>query len=445
VTFALRATHANGNPLEIDLKIGQILFVLGANGSGKSALLQNLFSAGGADARRISANRQNWFRSSVSAYSPMQKVQIEENIKNWDSVPNSRWAEQNPFERPAITLHRLMDAKNEADSAIAHAVRSGDNRSAQELAQKPAPIAKLNELLALANITVRISLENNGTFWATKEGGRRYAVAELPDGERNALLIAAEVLTARPGTLLIIDEPERHLHRSIISPLLTELFRYRDDCAFIIRTHDLTLPVDNPEALILLLRSCTFSEQDGWKWDFDLIQNNVEIDESIKQHIVGSGRKIVFVEGEASSLDRRLYRILFPNVSVISNGSSRNVEHAVRGIRASDKLHWVKAWGVIDNDGRDPESIIALRSDGIFVLPFCSVASVYYHPELILAIARRQASVTGGDGDAAAQCAIQAAITSTDIHFSRLASRAVEKSIRQTILNSMPTINQIVA
>ena len=43
-----------------------------------------------------------------------------------------------------------------------------------------------------------------------------YGAAELSDGERNALLISAEILTAKDGTLLIIDEPERHLHRSII-------------------------------------------------------------------------------------------------------------------------------------------------------------------------------------------------------------------------------------
>ena len=43
--------------------------------------------------------------------------------------------------------------------------------------------------------------------------------AELSDGERNALLIGSDVLTTEPNSLIILDEPERHLHRSIISPL----------------------------------------------------------------------------------------------------------------------------------------------------------------------------------------------------------------------------------
>ncbi len=56
---------------------------------------------------------------------------------------------------------------------------------------------------------------------ASKSGGPHYSVAKLSDGERNALLIAATVLSVTPETLLLIDEPERHLHRSIISPPLT--------------------------------------------------------------------------------------------------------------------------------------------------------------------------------------------------------------------------------
>ncbi|WP_442947933.1 AAA family ATPase [Nostoc sp.] len=49
---------------------------------------------------------------------------------------------------------------------------------------------------------------------ASKCGGTPYSIAELSDGERNALLIAANVLTVKNGTLVLIDEPERHLHRS---------------------------------------------------------------------------------------------------------------------------------------------------------------------------------------------------------------------------------------
>ena len=81
---------------------------------------------------------------------------------------------------------------------------------------------------------------------ASKSGSKPYSIAQLSDGERNALLIATNVLTVKDGTLVLIDEPERHLHRSIISPLLTHLFAQRPECAFIVSTHDVMLPLDNP-------------------------------------------------------------------------------------------------------------------------------------------------------------------------------------------------------
>ena len=61
------------------------------------------------------------------------------------------------------------------------------------------------------------------------------------------MIIAAHVITADPGIVFLIDEPERHLHRSIIQPFLSALFNLRkDDCAFVIATHEIALPVENP-------------------------------------------------------------------------------------------------------------------------------------------------------------------------------------------------------
>ena len=105
----------------------------------------------------------------------------------------------------------------------------------------------------------------------TNSSDAPYSIAELSDGERSALLIIAAVLTAKPNTLLLIDEPERHLHRSIISPLLTQLFGQRRDCAFIVSTHEVMLPVDNPGASTLLLRNCTYENTKAKSWMADIL------------------------------------------------------------------------------------------------------------------------------------------------------------------------------
>ena len=71
--------------------------------------------------------------------------------------------------------------------------------------------------------------------------------------ERNAMILAAHVITADPGTVFLIDEPERHLHRSIIQPFLSALFDLRkEECTFIIATHEIALPITNPDARVLI-------------------------------------------------------------------------------------------------------------------------------------------------------------------------------------------------
>ena len=69
---------------------------------------------------------------------------------------------------------------------------------AVELSKKDAPIKLINELLRLSNIPVEISVQESEQVMASRNGGPKYSISELSDGERNALLIAANVLTCKP-------------------------------------------------------------------------------------------------------------------------------------------------------------------------------------------------------------------------------------------------------
>lgn len=110
--------------------------------------------------------------------------------------------------RANTTVFELIDAQNVRARSIAAAVDSGDNERARSKSAEEAPLKAINTLLVQSNIPIEIDVIENEQIVARKNGGPPYSVAELSDGERNALLIAGDVLTAKPGTLLIIDEPE---------------------------------------------------------------------------------------------------------------------------------------------------------------------------------------------------------------------------------------------
>lgn len=445
MTFTFTIPEPSGAPLTITLDIGQCIFVLGANGTGKSSLMHKFYSAYYATAQQISAHRQTWFSSSSLTLSPEQKRNTETSIASDDTNAQSRWKDNYAAQRANIAIHNLIDAENIRARTIAGAVDDSNMNLAITLSKKDAPIKIINELLRLSNIPIEISVKDNEQVLASKSGSPPYSVAELSDGERNALLIAASVLTVKQGTLLLIDEPERHLHRSIISPLLTLLFAKRPDCAFIVSTHDVMLPLDNPTARTMLIRGCTYNGSTVTSWDADLIPSESNIDEELKKDILGSRRTLIFIEGDDRSLDQPLYSLVFPNVTVVAKSSCRDVEHAVLGIRSATNLHWLRAFGIVDNDRRTAEDIVRLNGKGVYAVSVYSVESLYYHPKIQRKIAVRHASVTGEDPDVLVTAAKNAALAAVGLHVQRLSERAVEKTLRDELDKHWPKQAEISA
>ncbi|MBC8031710.1 MAG: ATP-binding protein [Pyrinomonadaceae bacterium] len=438
MAFDLTIPQPSSSPLTVTVNIGETLFLLGANGAGKSNLMHLFYQRHRNNAKRISAHRQTWLSTNAITLSPEQKRSTDINIRNADTEAYSRWRDDYAPQRPSIAIYDLIDAENVRARTIAEAVDAADIDLAKTLAKNDAPIKVINEILRLSNIPIKISVEGNDQVVASKSGSSPYSIAELSDGERNALLVAADVLTVPSETLILIDEPERHLHRSIISPLLTSLFEKRPDCAFVVSTHEVMLPIDNQTARTLLIRGCVYSGVSVTGWDVDLVEPDSEIDESLRRDILGARRKLLFIEGTENSLDKPLYGLVFPGVSIVPKSSSREVENAVAGISAAASLHWLQPFGVIDNDGRTQTAIDELKASGIYALSVYSVESIYYDPDVQRLVAERQAAVTGADSAALIANAKAAGFAAIMPHTARLSRRAVEKTIREDILHRLP-------
>ena len=102
----------------------------------------------------------------------------------------------------------LIQKRSQLSQEIADAFRAGDKKRGQELIDRDEdPLVVLSGLLTDANLPFEFSVDKNATIVATKSGLESYSAAEMSDGERNALLLAAEVLTVQAGTLILIDEP----------------------------------------------------------------------------------------------------------------------------------------------------------------------------------------------------------------------------------------------
>ena len=438
VHFNLNFPARSTGPQELQLKAGQVLFVLGANGTGKSTLMFLFNSQNTGRARKISAHRQTWMNSDALDMTPSAKIQTEQNIQNEDRNQQSRYRDAYAAQRASMTIYELIDAENVRARAMASAYDAGDMNRLEDEASVEAPITVINELLQQSNLPIRITIRENERVMASKNNGPEYSAAELSDGERNALLIAGSVLTATPGTLLIIDEPERHLHRSIIFPLLVQLFQRRSDCGFVISTHDPDLPLGIRDARVLLLRSCSFRDQKIEYWEADELPSDESIDDVLKRDLLGARRSILFVEGTENSLDKPLFSVVFPDVSVIPKGDCSEVERAVVGARGTETLHWLRAFGIVDSDGYDSQQIVAKQELGLYAIPYYSVEAIYFHPVIIHKIALRQASITGAYGEELASTAISSGVSKIKAHTHRLSTKSAKKAARKCIIEQIP-------
>ena len=304
-----------------------------------------------------------------------------------------------PKTTPVIVLiGQHIDDKN-PDEATAFASKS------------LSPFRQLNDLLELGTLRISLSNSNDEEIVARHRSSNAvFSIAQMSDGERAAAIMAAHVLVAEPETILLIDEPERHLHRSIVEPFLSALFGQRQDCAFVISTHEIALPIANSTASVAILRSCAWNGNTAIAWDAEVLNSGAELPEDLKRDILGARRRILFVEGTANSLDLPLYGVVFPELSVIPKGSCNSVIRAVNGLRESYNLHHVEAFGLIDRDDRPENEVAKLGKDRIFALDVCSVESLYYCSDAVTAVAHRQSESLGCEPDEMVRRATEGAL-----------------------------------
>ena len=447
--------ESGGRPPEA----GSRLFVVGANGSGKSALLHHLVSSKpNAKIKRISAHRQTWLDSEKLDMNPRDRKEFKRAEAILDRESSFRWMEHEGGHRQSAVLFDLVDKENTRARSITRHVDEGNPERATELASESvSPFVQLNELLALGTLTVSLENSNDGGILARhRNGGVPFSIAQMSDGERNAVMIAANVLTVEPETILLIDEPERHLHRAIIEPFLSALFEQRPDCAFVISTHEIALPVANPEADVLMVRSCRWAKNEAEAWDVERLDAKANLPKKLKLAILGARERILFVEGTKNSLDVKLYNALFPDLSVIPQGNCHDVEKAVTGLRKSYDHHHVEAFGLIDRDVRPKDDIEKLAKGYVFALDVYSVEAMYYCSHAIEAVARMQAESMGRNADEMIQSAKKKAnemirlakekaldLLKQDDLAKSMAARRCEGRVRNWILSQAPNWKSI--
>jgi len=220
----------------------------------------------------------------------------------------------------------------------------------------------------------------------SSDASKLYSSSEMSDGERIIFYLIGQCLAAPENGIIVVDEPELHLHKSIQSPLWTEIERLRPDCLFIYLTHDVDFAAAKESSKKIWLKAF-----DGSVWDWEPLNSDANIPEDLLLEILGSRLPVVFVEGINGSYDSALYKAVLKDFLVMPVGSCSQVIQSVKSLKGNSQLHHLNVFGIVDRDRRVPAEIMKLEQDSIFVLSVAEVENLFCTREVLEIVSKRLA------------------------------------------------------
>lgn len=384
----------SGNKVDYTTESNSVIIV-GANGAGKSKLGAWIEQKDFAKVHRIAAQRGISFNKNIPLknYTEAENLVLfgESDAKNPNVYKKgNRWGWNEHAEyttRMIIDFEYVLAAllamnANEEHDYVVSVKEAKVNR---ETYPNP-PTTVIEKLFHIWDEVLpqrKLSLEDSKFYSSfTKDGDEvKYSATEMSDGERSVLYLAAQVLCVPENKILIMDEPELHLHPSIMNRLWKALEQYRPDCLFIYITHDLQFASMHSHAEKIWIK-----EYDGHNWKLQIIEG-IDLPEELLLEIMGSRKNIIFVEGERNSYDTQLYSELYPDYHIVPCGSCTQVIARTKAFRNNMDLHDCEVYGIIDRDYRSEYEINALKQNGVYSISVAEVENLFLVEELIRVIA----------------------------------------------------------
>ncbi|GJI88751.1 DUF4435 domain-containing protein [Duganella hordei] len=374
--------------------------IIGANGAGKSRLGTWLENEGPQKDKvhRVNAQRMIFFPNNtgpIALETARQELRWGERPVGWnDKIWESNKEDRRMQSRYGNDLtHWENRPLNDFDKILKFLLSENyakllehDAAQRQSSVLLPMPDSVLRKVKSLwESLLPHRNLDLTGgdvQVRVTGQDEEKYHAAALSDGERVIFYLISQCLSAQENSIIVIDEPELHLHKAIQSDLWNTLEEARSDCVFIYLTHDLDFAADRPETVKIWLREFT---KTGFSWS--RIPNQQDIPEDTYLEILGSRKPVIFVEGSVGSLDLAIYQIAYPGFTIKPMGGCNSVAQATKGFREANAFHHLKCTGIVDRDYLEAGQIQSLEKSGVYAIKVAEVENILLLPEVLIAMA----------------------------------------------------------
>lgn len=390
----------------IEVKHSGVVVGIGANGSGKSRLGEWLdFSYPDEDVRervyRISAQKSLRFPKTLTTTSV--EVAKEEVLYGRAFYPHERgrpktflvearerrWQFDEPIPLDDYSkVVRLLYTEHVGITTAMYEQAGRALASGETVNIKEVPDTKLNRLMRLWEVILphRKVRVRNGEVEVYANESNVYNASGLSDGERVIFYLIGQCLAAPEDAVLVIDEPELHLHKAVESRLWDAIEAARPDCTFVYLTHDVQFAATRRYATKVWLK-----RYDGHSWDYEVVNEDVDLPQDLYLSLLGSRASILFTEATSGSYDERLYRSIFSDMTVVPLGSCADVIRSVKAFRRLASIHNLECYGIVDRDRRSDAEVQKLEAGGTNVLKVSEIENLFLAEEVLQAIEKLEA------------------------------------------------------
>jgi ABC-type lipoprotein export system ATPase subunit len=381
-----------GNPNTAPIINFEQLVVVGANGSGKTRFGSDIEKRYSTKTHRISAQKSLSMPFEVS---PKSKTKAEMEFQfgyQYDNMEttvrqkfSNRWGNKpstfllDDYEKLMVLLHT-----EEYEESLKF-----------KQGQIERPITKLDRVESIWQTVLphRKLIKKAGIIetYPTGKPQNNYNATEMSDGERVIFYLVGEVVCAQENSIIIIDEPEMHIHKSLIKTLFDLIEIERPDCCFVYLTHDIDFAFSRQTATKIWTKSY---EEDN-SWDYEFLDEAMPIPEQLYLEVLGSRKPVIFIEGDNSSIDYEIYEQVYFDFTLKPLGGCEKVIQSVKSFNEQNDFHHIESFGIIDRDRRQDADIVKLNSKKIWVLDVAEAENLL----LIEPIVRELASYLGKDSE----------------------------------------------
>ena len=389
-TFQYWLPDSNNMRVNREARVNSVV-IIGPNGSGKSKLGAWIEQQDCQKVHRISAQRDINFSERIPlksfAEAEDQVIYGDANIKDhkrarwqWGSYTTSLLKDFDDV-LAALIARVHLDNQHFIDECKIAEMNSKERPPIPETAQD-----KLKGIWNNVFPQRKIGQEDAAFYAYSNDCSERYSATQMSDGERSVLYLAAQVLCIPDSKIIIMDEPEVHLHPSLMGHLWESLEKARPDCLFIYITHDVNFASMHQRSDTVWVKNF-----DGNKWELETLPDS-ELPKELLIELLGNRKEVLFIEGTEGSYDKRIYSVLYPNRHVVPSGGCEQVINNVKAYNRTPGLHAIKAQGIIDRDFKTEEQLDAYALDGIHSLKVAEVENLLLTEEVIEILARRFAA-----------------------------------------------------